>query len=201
MQTLKEEIRRNILTAAKEEFLKCGFSGASVRRIAESAKTSTSNVYNYFEDKNALFAAVVAPALSDLEAAFEHFRLANPASRAASYTLEAQKGAIYRIMRTVFRFEDEFRLLFFCSAGSALSGFKNSATNALADILIDWIQFAAPNKGITNFFIRSLSEFYISAIGQLLAEKKTVEDIDLPNDFLTFIYGGWNALFMSDNEK
>lgn len=48
-----------IVAAAREQFLKHGFSAASVDAIAESAEVSKRTVYKHFEDKQALFAAVV----------------------------------------------------------------------------------------------------------------------------------------------
>ncbi|MEG1528056.1 MAG: TetR/AcrR family transcriptional regulator [Clostridia bacterium] len=58
MQYLKEEVRNRILASAKQEFLEQGYKNASIRNIAELAKTSLGNIYRYFIDKEALFLAV-----------------------------------------------------------------------------------------------------------------------------------------------
>lgn len=49
-----------ILSGAKSAFLELGFGGASVDQIARRAGVSKGTLYSYFEDKHALFAAVVS---------------------------------------------------------------------------------------------------------------------------------------------
>ncbi|MBL5972566.1 MAG: TetR/AcrR family transcriptional regulator [Candidatus Leucobacter sulfamidivorax] len=51
--------RSAIVSAALEVFARDGFSRARVEDIAQAASVSTRTVYNHFQDKSALFAAVV----------------------------------------------------------------------------------------------------------------------------------------------
>ena len=71
----REEVRRRILAAATEVFLERGFGGASVDEIAAAAGFSKGAVYSNFEDKDALFLALVdeefAWRLDQLRAALE----------------------------------------------------------------------------------------------------------------------------------
>jgi AcrR family transcriptional regulator len=48
-----------ILQGAMQEFLKGGYADTSMARIASTAKVSKETLYNYFENKEALFAAIV----------------------------------------------------------------------------------------------------------------------------------------------
>ena len=48
-----------ILQGAIQEFLKGGYADTSMVRIASTAKVSKETLYNYFENKEALFAAIV----------------------------------------------------------------------------------------------------------------------------------------------
>lgn len=48
-----------ILQGAMQEFLKGGYADTSMARIANTAKVSKETLYNYFENKEALFAAIV----------------------------------------------------------------------------------------------------------------------------------------------
>lgn len=59
MQIQKDEIREKIITVAEIEFLNKGFKGASMRTIAKKAHTTLGNLYNYFENKEAILDAVV----------------------------------------------------------------------------------------------------------------------------------------------
>lgn len=72
MQTPKEHTRKEILQAAREEFIQLGFEKASMRTIAKKAKVSTSNIYNYFENKEHLLTEILQPVLSGMEKAFAY---------------------------------------------------------------------------------------------------------------------------------
>ncbi len=58
--------KERILSCAKEEFLKNGFSNASLREIATKAKATTGAVYNHFKSKEDLFENVVGDFASKL---------------------------------------------------------------------------------------------------------------------------------------
>jgi AcrR family transcriptional regulator len=54
-----DELRRQILFAAKDVFLEAGFEGASMDVIAARAGTTKRTLYAHFENKECLFLAVV----------------------------------------------------------------------------------------------------------------------------------------------
>lgn len=57
---VKKQIKRSrILSAAHDEFCDCGFDGTSMERLAERAGVSKPTLYQYFGDKEGLFAAVL----------------------------------------------------------------------------------------------------------------------------------------------
>ncbi|WBO69090.1 TetR/AcrR family transcriptional regulator [Streptomyces camelliae] len=58
--------RERILAAATREFAAHGVSGARVDRIATEAKANKRAIYDYFGDKNKLFAVVLERALAEL---------------------------------------------------------------------------------------------------------------------------------------
>jgi len=60
------DIRARIVEAARERFLLQGVDGASLRSIAEDARTNIGMVYYYFKSKDDLFLAVVEDAYGDL---------------------------------------------------------------------------------------------------------------------------------------
>ena len=195
MQFQKKDIRESILSAAREEFLKNGFEKASIRNITATAKTSKSNVYNYFQDKDALFSAVVEPTTSAIKIGFEKLRSGNPERSAQTYTLEAQKEVIGTIMRFVFEHQENLKLLLFHSSGSAQSGFKARITKDLADVLADWVSYAAPEKEISGFFVQMVAGFYVGTIEQVLLKGvDTGEAASHFNEFLRFVYGGWKSV-------
>jgi len=62
--SIPEETKKNILTAATEEFSAYGFAKASLRHICAKAGVTTGALYSYFKDKDELFETVIAPAAS-----------------------------------------------------------------------------------------------------------------------------------------
>jgi AcrR family transcriptional regulator len=194
MQIPKEKIRQNILDAAKDEFLKNGFEKASIRRISANAGTSKSNIYNYFKDKNTLFFALVEPTLNVIEKGLKEIQKGNR-KRRESYTIASQKKVMCTIVNFLYLNSDDFKLLLFCSAGSSLSGFKNEMIEQLSKILMDWVRITAPEKEISELFVRSVAGFYIGAMERILLEEKTAEQAAIHlNEFLSFVYGGWSSL-------
>lgn len=62
----RDHLRREILDAAREAFIRDGYEGVSMRQLAEKVGCSHSNLYLHFRDKEALFDCVV-------EESFERF--------------------------------------------------------------------------------------------------------------------------------
>ncbi|OEH85095.1 hypothetical protein BHU72_05655 [Desulfuribacillus stibiiarsenatis] len=60
MQVKKDEVKAAIMNAAEQEFFVHGYQNASLRKIVKMAGTTLGNFYNYFENKEKLFEALVA---------------------------------------------------------------------------------------------------------------------------------------------
>lgn len=57
--TLAETRREQILEAAMDCFCSDGFHGASISKISKTAQMSVGHIYHYFENKEAIIAAIV----------------------------------------------------------------------------------------------------------------------------------------------
>ena len=66
-EKLPIEKQNRILCVARTEFADNGFENTSIQQIAKKSGISVGAVYKYFENKEALFAAVVQEGLSSLE--------------------------------------------------------------------------------------------------------------------------------------
>lgn len=58
-QETREQVRERIEAAALEEFIRSGYSASSTRRIARAAGLTAGAMYAHYENKEALFGAVV----------------------------------------------------------------------------------------------------------------------------------------------
>src|SRR5215510_7586499 len=58
-ETYRKLLRRAILDAAREAFVRDGYEGVSMRQLAERVGCSHANLYLHFKDKEALFYCLV----------------------------------------------------------------------------------------------------------------------------------------------
>ena len=70
----KEELRQEIMEAARELFVKEGFDNVSMRKIAEKIEYSPSTIYLYFQDKADLLDCIVEETLLGLRAKLDSIR-------------------------------------------------------------------------------------------------------------------------------
>ena len=71
---MNEEIMKEILKAAKEEFLSLGYIDASMRNIAKKANLTTGSLYYRFLDKAEMLDAVVGNEAEELLATFKQIQ-------------------------------------------------------------------------------------------------------------------------------
>jgi AcrR family transcriptional regulator len=67
----KEELRQEILDAARELFAKEGYANVSMRKIAEKIDYSPTTIYLYFEDKDKLLYSICEETFAKLVKEFE----------------------------------------------------------------------------------------------------------------------------------
>jgi AcrR family transcriptional regulator len=195
MQFAKEDIKKRILAAAKEEFLQSGFEKASIRKITADAQTSKSNLYNYFRDKDALFAAVLEPTVQSILNGLDLARRENASTGVDAYTMQAQMRNMQVVMEFVSQNAADIMLLLFHAGGSSLSGFRHLVADRFTDVLMDWLAHAMPQSPPSRFFVRCVSGFYINIIEQLMqARVSPAQAREYFGEFLRFIYSGWSGV-------
>lgn len=69
-QTLRNDSKVKILTAALDLFAKIGYEQTSVRMIAQSAEVAQGLLYNYFESKEHVLRAIFVQSLGDVQESF-----------------------------------------------------------------------------------------------------------------------------------
>ena len=195
MQTIKDEVRQRIIDAAREEFLAKGFENASIRTIATKAKTSKSNLYNYFRDKDHLFYAILEPTIFEIKKAIDEAKSYDMENGPESYTFEAQHHKISIVIDFVTTHRDDLKLLLFGAKGSSLEGFKNGVIEGFTELLVAWIQKYMQGKEVSVFFVRSVANFYLSIIEQLVTVGVSREHPErIREEFVRFVYYGWKGV-------
>lgn len=139
MQTLKDNIRKGILTAAQKEFAKLGFLKASMRNIAAQAGVGVGNLYNYFPSKDNLFCTVLSPIVSSFYAMFNrhHGEYVDAMEMISEGYLI---NAVTEYMNLIKGNRTLMRMLLFQSQGSSLEHFKMEFTDKTTELVKVWFE-------------------------------------------------------------
>lgn len=168
MQIKKNHVKDQLLQSALNEFLICGFEKASLRNIVKNANTTTGNFYNYFENKEALFDALVTPAfmifkwLMAHQSAYEKIQFLWE-----SKDLDVIRHQLYTYMeKWVPKLNDGFILLFKHSENTRYAFFKD----AFIDHLSEYFALHVKDKN---------SNYAFPQMGQILAKQTLDGFIDI----------------------
>lgn len=128
-----QQTHENLLVCAKKHFLEFGFERASIREICKDAHVTNGAFYNHFEDKEALFGALVEPVIQTVSGIYsdsveEHFALAKTDELKQLWKLSEE--TIQKIISYVYDNFDVFQLLLMRSDGTKYAGFLNEVVCA-----------------------------------------------------------------------
>lgn len=198
-QVLKQELKQQILDAAKKDFLLNGFQNASIRNIAKEISCSPANIYNYFENKDALFEAVVIDTTKEFNQAKTLIDKTIKDKKALVY-LNFDKSKVYAdlIVNFILKHRENLFLLSSKSQGSKLENFLSDWAREYAKMEYKSITLKAKgHKEIfkhlpSQFFIENLCLFFFNCATSLVEqnqdEKQLVKHL---GEIFSFIYQGW----------
>ena len=160
-----EGVYERILECAKKEFLKKGYTDASLRTIAAEAETSTNSIYVRFKDKEGLFAAIVEPVSEEF----------------MSRCLDVQEtDAMIGMVDYIYDHFDEFRLLLDASHGTKFSNFVNELVSMEEEYTWKWLEVTGahlePMGGMTTEFYHMMVTAYFEGIFEVVRHEMGRED-------------------------
>ena len=128
-----QQTHENLLACAKKHFLENGFERASIREICKAAHVTNGAFYNHFEDKEALFGALVEPvvqAVSEMysDSVIKHFELARTDELKQLWKLS--EDTIRQIIEYIYEHFDVFKLLLMQSAGTKYASFLDDVVRS-----------------------------------------------------------------------
>jgi AcrR family transcriptional regulator len=202
MEKGNPETLGRILQASKEEFLKNGFRGASLRAIAKRAGVTTGAIFGYYADKKALFDALVAECADTFRNRFvsvQHDFDELPAERQMSdmhtYTSEALQGMLDYIYENF----DIFKLILCFGAGTDYEDYADSLVKIEIESsarFMDRMRAAGyPVREISPNLNHILASAYFSAIFETTAHDMPKAEADAYVASLAeFFHAGWMKL-------
>ena len=122
------DTQKRILEVGKREFLEKGFKDASLRAIVKEAGFTKGAFYGYYNSKEALFDALVAPAADELIAQFKqaqqaHYELVTEDKAEQSQDLST--SYLNYFINYIYDHFDSFKLVICCSEGTRYANFPH----------------------------------------------------------------------------
>lgn len=207
MQIQKGEIRRRLIDAARKEFIEKGFEKASMRQIAKVAEISTSNVYNYFKNKDDLFSTIVNPTVEQVMDFFEVMENGDHYKDPERWSYESHLNRIPALADFIDYHRTNLNLLVFQSFGSSYENLK--------DILIE--RYTASNlkymhnskalypgikSELSRFCIHNIASLNFNIITEVLMHNTSKKEMEsLFEEMLKFMFYGYEGLMEYDFES
>ncbi len=198
-QYLKDEVHEAIQAASLEVFARKGFRSASMAEIASAARISTGNIYRYFENKSALYEAVIPGTFVTTLQRLLRQRV--EAARGVEDFRKLEPSAPYRLVSE--------EALAFCLAHRLrvvvlLSGPEGTPHEHFAEELVQFLiqsalaHFQARPARPTRFALEELYRNYVTSLGRLLSHLDEAQDLREAVEALSrYHLAGLEALFES----
>ena len=205
MQVLKEDIRGRILTIARQQFEKKGYSKTSMRKIAELSSVGVGNIYNYFTSKDELFREVVRPVLCALEAMLqEHHGIEHHGIRGEDIMMMRSEKYLKSCIDEYVLLIDKHRalmgILLFRAQGSSLERFRENYTDRSTELVKAWfasMQQKHPeiNTAVSDFIIHLHTVWMFTMFEELLMHSVPRQEMEaILHDYILFEIQGWRAI-------
>ncbi|MBN1468534.1 MAG: TetR/AcrR family transcriptional regulator [Fusobacteriaceae bacterium] len=196
MQYKKDNIKENILVISKNEFLEKDFSRTSIRNIALKSKVSSSNIYNYFKNKNEIFEEIISPTLVYFDNIFSSRNIKECENIKNPKDLEWHIEFISMIYTLSILHKENLILIFKKSKGSKFENFKEEIVNKYLDF---YSSSEKINKNISNFFMYNFTMFYVNYLENLCTNSFNDNEVKkLLLEMIFYSHNGFNSLL---NEK
>lgn len=200
MQVQKTDIRKIILVVAKAEFFEKGYKNASMRTIAKNTGVGLSNIYNYFKNKDEILEEVLRPLLKAFDILLDEHNSPEYISLDIFISKEYQQKQINIFVELILKYREELKLLLFMVHGSSLENFNEEYTNRHTEIGLVYIskmkeKYPQINTNISDFFIHTISSWWLSIIGEIVSHD--LEDNEIQKfitEYMEFGTAGWKKI-------
>lgn len=208
MRPINEKLAEELLEAGKQEFLRRGFQGASMRNIAAAAGVTTGALYRYYTDKEAMMDALVKEAADTLENVYrdQQKRFAEkPLQNQLDGLPEISDGSAAWMMQYIYEHFDAFKLIICCAAGTKYEYYMDTLIDIESEAgrrLIDRMkEEGVPVRDMDDTLIHILSSMLFNGIFETIRHDMPLEEAVSHMEALREFYSaGWfKILGISDS--
>lgn len=196
------DTQKRILEVGKREFLEKGFKDASLRAIVKEAGFTKGAFYGYYNSKEALFDALVAPAADELITQFKqaqqaHYELVTEDKAEQSQDLST--SYLNYFINYIYDHFDAFKLVICCSEGTRYANYIHELVELEVDQTEDYYQQLRQLGKLEGTVNRDLHHMitsaYFTAVFETVAHDMTREQaIGYVNELAVFFNCGWSGL-------
>ena len=180
-----EGVSEKIEKCAREEFLKNGYTDASLRTIASEAGTTTGSIYSRYGDKEGLFSAIVHSMESDRQA-----------ESLEDFTMDGMQ----RMVEYMYEHLEEFRLLVNAAHGTKFQNFVEHLVEIETDYTYKFMESVGldptKRKHITKDFMhimnKALFESFFEVIRHDMSKEEALEYVVMLEKYHN---AGWNIIY------
>ena len=189
-----------ITAAARAEFLEKGYTGASLRKIAEKAGVTVGAIQTRYKSKNELFASLLEPLLSEIKTLFQDTRADYDAGIGTNFqaglkaSMEHESTAILHL---IFDHYEDAMLLLCRSAGSSLEHYFDRIVQSKIRESVAFFRragFTDIDETLLGLLISVQFDSYRRIVTEC-SDRETAEGY--MESLMTYHFGGWVAFFDS----
>ena len=193
-----------ITAAAMQEFSDKGYTGASLRKIAEKAGATVGAIQIRYKSKDELFASLLKPLLDGIESLFQSTKADYHMGAGADF-LPALKISMQHesaaILHLIFDHYDEAVLLLCRSTGSSFEHYFDGIVQSKIKESIVFFQnsgFIRVDEKLLGLLISAQFDSYRRIVAEC-SDRQAAEMY--MESLMTYHIGGWTAFFESVNKS
>ncbi len=205
-RTTYNETHEGILRCARTAFLAEGYERASLRGICSEAGITIGAFYRHFPDKQALFAALVEPAVAAFTGVYERACEVNLEAQGAG-DLEAMRAANLEADRAIVEimYEDPtaFKLLARCASGTPYATFVDDLADR--EVAVTERQYreaekaGTPMRRLAPDQVRMLARAHYQCVLDPVAQGLSKDEaLASAETVATFFWAGWRAAVLGE---
>lgn len=171
----KTASHEKIVTAAMREFLEKGYEQASMKAVADAVGMTSAALYRHFENKQAMFAALVQPAVDAMEAWKQRhiassYQVLEQDHPEIMWEVEGDLSDAGMVLDLMYQQPETFRLLLCCAAGTPYEKVVHDLIEQSSDQMMLFLQSCKarglPVRQVQRDEMHMLVSAYFSALIQ-----------------------------------
>lgn len=195
------QTKERLLSLAKNEFLKKGYPGVSMREISSVTGMALGNIYYYFKTKDDLFVEILKPAINNLQTVIERHNACSNLNTGIFPDTYTGEDVMWEFYQIISRDRDDMHLLFFGANSSSLEGYADKLTGKLTKMGTEYIKkmksnYPDINSDIDPFFMQVYAALQVSLIKQIILHRKIPDERlkDFSRTYTNYTRAGWKFL-------